>query len=401
MNYLDKRITASITYTAQDIAEIPTGVYTYYLKRVDSANETVFVGNFYWNGESTYTFDITDVISNDCWVVSEDDLSDGIDTDINLISTYRVQTAMNTADDETPHVWYSNSVTVAKVYPYPNLDKNFITNPNNTFFELGSYSAYYIYVLRQGWTRLTDYSTNITPDWGALTNPNCLVPEYPLFEYGQDMEECKYPLGVTFEVGSDVENVYLRAKNASADADTYLGQISMDCNASYSTHSLITECGGFFQSQDNPTEDIYVYLYSPDNDNTSLVAKYNRCYSRYYLFWQDRFGSFQSQPFGDDTTYTESFNVAEVQDYQNRRKKANIQVQPKWKVSSGWIRESVFPLYESIYTSPVLMLLDTQTLKTHNVIVSGNYTEKTYKNQKSLINLSLELEEDKKQNIIY
>ena len=131
------------------------------------------------------------------------------------------------------------------------------------------------------------------------------------------------------------------------------------------------------------------------------AAIFDSCPKRYYLFWQDRFGSFQCQGFNEYATYSEKFDRTEVQDYQNRRRNANIQVQSKWKLNSGWITEEQFPYYESIYTSPILMLYDSYLDKRFTVMVSSDYEEKTYRNQKKLINMNLELTENKKQNILY
>lgn len=132
-----------------------------------------------------------------------------------------------------------------------------------------------------------------------------------------------------------------------------------------------------------------------------VAAIFDVCPKRYYLFWQDRYGSFQCQAFNDYINYSEEYTNIEVQDYQNRRRKANIQIQSKWKLNSGWITEEQYPYYESIYTSQILILFDVERNTRYSVLVNGNYEEKTYRNQKKMININLELEENKKQNIIY
>lgn len=131
------------------------------------------------------------------------------------------------------------------------------------------------------------------------------------------------------------------------------------------------------------------------------VAVLDVCPKKYYLFWQDRYGSFQCQAFNEYANYSETFDRTEIQDYQNRRRLANIQVQGKWKLNSGWIPEELYPYYESIYTSPILILYDSVQNKRFTVLVSGNYDEKTYRNQKKMVNMNLELTLNKKQNIIY
>ncbi len=131
------------------------------------------------------------------------------------------------------------------------------------------------------------------------------------------------------------------------------------------------------------------------------VAVFDVCPKRYYLFWQDRYGSFQCQAFNDYANYSETFTRTEVKDYQNRRRNANIQAESKWKLNSGWINEALYPYYESIYTSPMLILFDTEQNERFSVMVSGDYEEKTFRNQKKMINMQLELTENKKQEFIY
>ena len=135
--------------------------------------------------------------------------------------------------------------------------------------------------------------------------------------------------------------------------------------------------------------------------NGEKVADIDMCPSKYYLMWQDRGGSYQSQPFNDKVTYSESFDKSEIQNYHNARKLSNVQVQPKWKINSDWIPEELYPFYESIFISSHLLLYDVEEDAAYNVMVAGDYTEKTYKNQKSMFNLTLELEENKRQNIVY
>lgn len=130
-------------------------------------------------------------------------------------------------------------------------------------------------------------------------------------------------------------------------------------------------------------------------------ATFDRCPSRYYLMWQDRMGSFQSQPFNEKVKFSEDYTKVEIQDYQNNRRNINILVQPKWEINTDWMPEELYPFYESIYTSPLLLLYDTEEDTSYPVLVTGNYVEKTFKNQKKLINLTLQLEENNRQNIIY
>lgn len=132
------------------------------------------------------------------------------------------------------------------------------------------------------------------------------------------------------------------------------------------------------------------------------VAQIDDCYSRFYLQWQDRTGGFQSQPFNDRYTFSESFENETITDYQGRKRPVNVGVTSKFKINTDWLPEDLYPYYESIFTSPLLFLYDTKEDKRYAVIVTDSeYIEKTFKNQKRAFNLTLNLELNNKQNIVY
>lgn len=124
---------------------------------------------------------------------------------------------------------------------------------------------------------------------------------------------------------------------------------------------------------------------------------------RYYLMWQDRFGGFQCQPFEKTETYQEDFKRHEWATYQNAKRLGGIEIQPKWKLNTGWIDDELYPYYESILISPYITMIDVVENKTYRVLVNdSNYTEKTFKNQgRQLFNLQLTVAEDKPQQILY
>jgi len=125
--------------------------------------------------------------------------------------------------------------------------------------------------------------------------------------------------------------------------------------------------------------------------------------NRYYLMWQDRFGGFQCQPFEKTETYQEDFKRHEWATYQNAKRLGGIEIQPKWKLNTGWIKDELYPYYESILISPSITMIDIIEDKTYRVLVNdSNYTEKTFKNQeRKLFNLELTVSQDKPQQILY
>lgn len=135
---------------------------------------------------------------------------------------------------------------------------------------------------------------------------------------------------------------------------------------------------------------------------TCPVAIFDKCYSRYYLAWMDRYGDVQSQAFDGKIEYSENIENIEMQDYKLRRRPIQKLIQPKWKLNTKWLSEDIYPMYEAMFTSPYLLLYDTQTDRSWNVILTDtNYKEKTYKTEKGLFNLEITLEANKKQNYIF
>lgn len=132
------------------------------------------------------------------------------------------------------------------------------------------------------------------------------------------------------------------------------------------------------------------------------IAVLDSCYSRYYLAWMDRFGDIMSQQFDGKIEYTEDFERNEVKDYKLRRRIIHNELQPKWRLNTKWLNEDIYPMYESIFTSPYLLLYDTETDRSWNVILTDSeYKEKTFNTEKTLFNLEINVEANTKQNYIF
>lgn len=132
------------------------------------------------------------------------------------------------------------------------------------------------------------------------------------------------------------------------------------------------------------------------------IAIIDVCPARYYLMWKDRAGSYQSQRFEGVETFTESFSREFVKNSEGKRKPNTININPKIKIQTGFIDDELYPYYESIFVSPQLLLYDSKEDRSYPVNVTGDYTEKTFKNQgRQFFNLQLDLEFATNQNIIY
>ena len=142
-------------------------------------------------------------------------------------------------------------------------------------------------------------------------------------------------------------------------------------------------------------------VYAPEYDTKQRVCDIVEGCGM-YLKWRDRLGSEQCQPFNQVTTYTESITASEITDYTGRRYTYQVEVQPKFKINSGWIADNLYPYYESIFVSPTLTLYDATHGVVYDVIItSRDYTEKTFENQsRQMFCLTLDLEVTKTQKII-
>ena len=398
MKYLNDRITQQIDLGTTQ----PKGMYKYEVQVYNlyySNWGTVFVGNYYNSGTRYYTFDITDICRNRKSTLHTSGSSD-YDKDVNIVEQYRLRVTKDKGETVTGTPFF-----VAHIYTYPNIQYGVDPNlrPDTVFFDIATNTEYIVSVLLQGSSRYRTPESSLPSMY--------LIPQYPNVNDSQDLSYYDtMTFGLTLETGSSVENVVIfgveRGKDYS-NQKNWFGQYGIEANMSSYTHTFFGSFGNFIEDvdQDIPNYDIDVYITwrkgSADKQYRK-VAEINSCKERYYLLWQDRFGSYQSQPFKGKMEYSEDITNEEILSYTGRRRKSNVVVQPKWKLNSGWLKEQLFPFYESIYVSPILKLYDTKTQHEYDVILKDTpYVEKKYHNDKKLLSIELNLEATETQNIIY
>lgn len=401
MKYLNDRITQRI-----DLGAAPAkGMYKYEVQVYDmyySTWNTIFVGNYFNNGERFYTFDITDICRNRKSTLHTSGSSD-YDTDVNIVEQYRI----TVTKDNNGTTVSGTPFFVAHIYTYPNLQYGYdpALSPDTVFFDINTrIPQYLVSVLLQGSNK------SRSPE---STKPSIyLIPQYPNVNNSQDLSRnVAMTFGLSIESGSAIQDVTIfsveRGK-AYSNTNNWLGQYDMShLGVEYYTHTFFGSFGKFIDGGNPriPSYDIDVYITwknASDVSQYKKVAEIKSCKERYYLLWQDRYGSYQSQPFKGKMEYSEDITNEEILSYTGRRRKSNVIVQPKWKLNSGWIKEQVFPFYESIYVSPILKLYDTKTQHEYDVILKDTpYVEKKYLNDKKLLSIELNLEATETQNIIY
>ena len=393
MKYLNERITQQI-----DLGSLQEkGMYKYEVQVSDKMEYsgwwTVFVGNYYNNRERYHTFDITDLCRSRKRNVHTT-FGNHFDTDDFTVEQYRI---IVTKSDSTTVT--GSAITVANIYQYPNTQKtSLFMSPYYSFFDIINGSKKDVSLLLQGNNRFRTGTNNIY-----------LCPKYPMVNDELDLDEGNtMTFGATIEIGSAIGDVTFFTVEAGADyteEDSWTGYYELDRlgREGYS-HTYFNTFSNFLDSGYAMNIDYWVYMTWKNSNNVSQyrrIAIIEACKSRYYLLWQDRYGSYQSQPFKGKMEFSEDIKNNEYVDYTGKRHKYNVQIQPKWKINSGWLTDDVFPFYESIYSSPILKLYDTETQTEYDVIVNDNYVEKKYENEKTMLNIQLKLEATEIQNITY
>lgn len=375
MKYLDERIIIRITmgYPYPSAGIYRYSIFQYDVDAVTDDDEIQFNGNFYYNGsEYYYDFDVTDIVRNCKFTFPSNYAIDGVTRngiDGNLIGRFRIKVYLNNNVVKT-----SDWETVAMVYRYPN-SKGYITDGSSVFFE------------EDGQSRI-----NVALQGTSNNNPK-LIPHYPLKDTGN------YTYVQSFLTSIDTSTIRFNYYQGIGVDEYY--SVSTSHHDNYSATACVTLSDLIdWDLQINLNKDMKLFFEDAE-ENLHDVGVFDACPKRYYLMWQDRYGGFQSQAFNDYAVYSEGFETTETQNYLNERKKSIIQVQPKWKINSGWIKEEYFPIYESIFVSPFLVLYDSHEDKNYQVIINSDYTEKTYRDEKKMLNLNLDLEAISKQNIIY
>lgn len=133
-----------------------------------------------------------------------------------------------------------------------------------------------------------------------------------------------------------------------------------------------------------------------------IVAYFDECPADYYLMWVDRFGGIQCQGFYGKSQTSIDYKKVSTTSHKNLDSLIGVEYQQKFTINTGWLDEWKFPYYESIFVSPTLYLYDVKNDKGQWVTLSNNtYTEKKFINEKTQLNMELNLVAAEKKRISY
>lgn len=377
MKYLDEQIEIQVDFGSGGTTQ--KGMYNFYVYEYDPDSrsedeEIIYVGNYYYQGNRYQTFNITDIVRTRRTYDKTNQLintTNYLNDEGWIKKQYRIKAFRKTSNAT------SSWTQVSMIWRYPNVNNPYTSG--DAVFVWGSGASGLVRPCLQGYNNSTLQ----------------LTPHYP------KKYTSKYKYAQTFVHSVDNQGFHLWTSNEDFEDFCHFGPghdplstnvyVRLDSIMDWQRHEQEIDTGG----------DVYIWVSNDDDDSWIPCGVMDTCYKRYYLQWMDRYGGYQSQAFNDISDFSIDYKVTETQSYIGERNKSFIAAQPKWKISSGWIDENVYPYYESIFVSPSVILYDSQEDVTYNVFVKGNFTEKKFKKEKKLLNLSLELELKTKQNIIY
>lgn len=188
------------------------------------------------------------------------------------------------------------------------------------------------------------------------------------------------------------------------------GRLTLSCGTSISVNAV----SGYITSFAYPLSTFYstasdgqdIELSGVITSGLKFVAVcgvFDGCPAKYYLQWQDRLGSVQSQPFDGTNTVSFDYDTDTIKNSFGEKRVLNNEQTIKWKINTGWISEKLYPFYESIFVSPYLRLYDSENDISYSVLVTDKtFTEKTFANNShKLFNLTLNIELNKTQKCLW
>lgn len=136
--------------------------------------------------------------------------------------------------------------------------------------------------------------------------------------------------------------------------------------------------------------------------NYKKVANVDICPADYYLIWYDRTGAYQCQPFSKRSLHSENITSNNLVNTLEETRPYEKLVENKWTINSDWLTDEEYKAYESILTSPYHYLYDSKLNTGWWVNCNDKtYTQKTFKNQKRMFNMTVNLTANKNQRMLY
>lgn len=456
-HFLDEDLFFTLEHTATENLTGEYNVYAYIKDRYDEGEgqaggwgDAIFYGSVFMKaGDKKVSIYLNDILEGqkqvDRSIVAENNELNfvGVNNTPRNYDLFLINLALRNAEG-TLVASKTETIQVFLSYRYPNLDANLEVN---ALPDTNTEHKAELTLLREGYDANTGESLLVPRVCDGMPCTFYAMPTYDFLvttggkvklqngDRNHEIETSRYEpsyygLGAMVYEGAEVslnglksvlkEAVYTDTIQYVQDAETYLFHTGL-WTAEEIAEKIENLQGGketLVYYTDNPAEAMFNYTEVVRTfgdgwrDTVEIpvkmpitIAKVDECPARYYVMWYDRLGGIQSQPFSleSQNTFSEGLERRLNKDQYSRSRLLMPTVTPKWKLSSGPIKDECYPIYESLLVSPFVTLYDSKTGKAYNVIpTDGGYTEKTYRNQgKNPINFTVTLELNKQQNILY
>lgn len=176
----------------------------------------------------------------------------------------------------------------------------------------------------------------------------------------------------------------------------YLESFERDCHSQFACN--VSGIG--YQNLSRYTGEIGISI--GNSPRVMKVAEIDECPSDFYLIWMDRTGAYQCQPFNKRTVRKENITTTNIINSIDQTRPVLKSISNTWTLNSDWLSFEEYNAYESIFTSPYLYLYDYKNDEGYWVnCTNKSWEERNSSNTKKPFNLTINLESNQSQNIIY
>lgn len=131
------------------------------------------------------------------------------------------------------------------------------------------------------------------------------------------------------------------------------------------------------------------------------VAVYDD-HSRYFLIWITRDNDYMCRPFCKRYDLKENVSTSYITTYDDRNIPYQKSSEYQWTLNSDWLTYNEHNVYESLMTSQYVYLYDNETGKRYPVnVTDSEWTHKNEQNNKKPFNLTVTVQLNQKQTLIY
>ena len=307
-----------------------------------------------------------------------------VNCSVNSIYIAGVSIYYNSSGEALPSEYAEKEVEVGLWYNYENKP---LTSPQNALPDLDSQSA----IITNCLDGHTDYSAKLLPHIPYINTEN--------FGFGVVFMPTRQFIVNEAIISSSRRAISLTTSGLQRDVyvSNYYYLTYPNINYIYRPLSVYYE-GTIGEQSDTQLPTLVIST----RNHIHQVAVIDLCPAKYYLQWVDRAGGIQCQPFKGKPTYSEDFTKVQIQSGIGYKRNVNLQSSSKWVLNTDWLNQDMYPYYESIFTSPYLLLYDAENDRSYNVLATDkSYTEKTRENQNKMFNLTLNVVANKTQNMYY